>query len=246
VAKAREIPGLGPDIPFARAAGMTVRVRAQELVDHSDGVLDTEDIERVHAMRVASRRLRAVLEIHAACFPPDLFKPVLKDVKALADALGARRDPDVQLEALRAFADAVGEEERPGVAVFIAQLEMEQDEGNATLADELERIRETDLAGRLQALADAADPPVKPPEPEPEPDDPDEHGVEPETETDLMEGAGAAVEPVPETTPDADRPADDDDPAPAATTLVPLDTPAGNGTPAGDRGRWPGSWGSRS
>ena len=77
VAKAREIPGLGPDVPFARAAGMTVRVRAQELVDHSDGVLDTDDIERVHAMRVASRRLRAVLEIHRECFPPDLFKPVL-------------------------------------------------------------------------------------------------------------------------------------------------------------------------
>ena len=36
---------------------------------HADGVLDTEDIERVHDMRVASRRLRAVLEIFAACFP---------------------------------------------------------------------------------------------------------------------------------------------------------------------------------
>ena len=36
---------------------------------HADGVLDTSDIERVHDMRVATRRLRAVLEVYAPCFP---------------------------------------------------------------------------------------------------------------------------------------------------------------------------------
>ena len=124
---------------------------------------------------------------------------------------------------------------------------MEQDDGNATLADELQRIRETDLAGRLQVLADAADPP-DPPQEAPGPDDLDEHGVEPETETDLMEGAGAAVEPVPETVVEDDRPvdADEEDPAPESTSLAPLDAARGNGTPPADRGRWPGSWGARS
>ena len=65
-------------------------------------MLDTRDIERVHDMRVASRRLRAVLEIFAAVLPAEEFKGVLSDVKALADALGERRDPDVHIAALEA------------------------------------------------------------------------------------------------------------------------------------------------
>ena len=56
-------------------------------------------------MRVATRRLRAVLEIYAPCFPPRRAPAVLRDVKALADALGARRDPDVQLAALAGMAE---------------------------------------------------------------------------------------------------------------------------------------------
>ena len=55
-------------------------------------------------MRVASRRLRAVLEIYEPCFPRKALHDVLADVKALADALGERRDPDVHLAAARGAA----------------------------------------------------------------------------------------------------------------------------------------------
>src|SRR3954469_12870515 len=103
MAKARDIDGLRADLPFGQAAAATVAVRAEELFEHADGVLDTTDIERVHDMRVATRRLRAVLEIYAPCFPRAEFKPVLEEVKALADALGARRDPDVLLDRLAAL-----------------------------------------------------------------------------------------------------------------------------------------------
>src|SRR2546423_13501093 len=107
MAKAREIPGLKGQDSFRAAAAKVVSVRADELFEHADGVLDTSDIERVHDMRVATRRLRAVLEIFGPCFPKQLHRSVLRDVKALADALGARRDPDVQTAGLTAFAAAV-------------------------------------------------------------------------------------------------------------------------------------------
>ena len=94
-------PGLHADCSYREAAARTVAVRAQELFEHAEGVLDTTDIERVHDMRVATRRLRAVLEIFAPCFPRKALRDVLRDVKALADALGARRDPDVHLAAAR-------------------------------------------------------------------------------------------------------------------------------------------------
>src|ERR1700751_5681039 len=93
MAKAREIPGLDARMPFAEAAAATVAVRAEELFEHAENVPEMTDIERVHDMRVASRRLRAVLEIYAPCFAREQFKPLLREVKDLADALGARRPP---------------------------------------------------------------------------------------------------------------------------------------------------------
>ena len=156
MARARDVEGLDPHTPFARAAARAVSVRAEELFEHSADVLDTQDIERVHDMRVATRRLRAVLEIFAPCFPADQHRPVLQDVKRLADALGARRDPDVQLEALDRLAAVVRKVEGPGLEAFAARLRAEQEAGNETLAAALQEARTGALAERLRALVAAA------------------------------------------------------------------------------------------
>jgi CHAD domain-containing protein len=142
-------------MPFREAARATVRVRAQELWEQSADVLDTTDIERVHDMRVATRRLRAVLEIYAPCFPRDEHRAVLRDVKALADALGARRDPDVQLAALAELEAALPDADRAGVEAFADRVRAEQQDGNATLAAALKRMEDHDLRGRLERLAAA-------------------------------------------------------------------------------------------
>lgn len=142
MAKARDIE-LDPYEPYGWAAARVVRVRAEEVWEHAEGVLDTTDIERVHAMRVATRRLRAVLEIFAPCFPRDAYRGVLADVKRLADALGERRDPDVHLEAFSG---------RRGIDPLLEHLRARQARGNELLAAELERVAATDLRGRLEAL----------------------------------------------------------------------------------------------
>ena len=155
MAKAEPVE-LHAELPYREAAARTVAVRATELFDHAEGVLDTADIERVHDMRVASRRLRAALEIYEPCFEPELFRAVLRDVKRLADALGARRDPDVQLAGLARLEEALGAAERPGLEVFAAELRGEQAEGNVRLSAGLAEAQESDLRGRLGALAEGA------------------------------------------------------------------------------------------
>jgi CHAD domain-containing protein len=156
MAKAQDID-VEPSEPFRLAAARTVRVRAGELFEYGDGVLDTRDIERVHDMRVASRRLRAVLEIFAPCFPQSEYKSVLKDVKQLADALGERRDPDVHIDALKTFSKSLTAANKHGVARLIEDLEERQARANELLAAELDRAEQRGLHGRLLALADAAD-----------------------------------------------------------------------------------------
>ena len=156
MAKAAEVE-LSPGEPFAAAAARVVRVRAGEVFGHADGVLDTSDIERVHDMRVATRRLRAVLEIFAPAFPRAPYKAALRDVKALADALGERRDPDVQIAALEDLARRLPTAQRPGVRTLTDRVRERQAGGNAVLAAALEHAERSRLRERLLALAAAAE-----------------------------------------------------------------------------------------
>ncbi len=149
-------PDIDPGEPFGLAASRIVRARADELFAEQEGVLDTSDVERVHDMRVATRRLRAVLEIFAACFPAKGHKAALKEVKALADALGERRDPDVQIEAMEAVAAAAPAADRRGVELVVGRLRERQEAANAALAAALDAAREADLHRRLRDLARAA------------------------------------------------------------------------------------------
>jgi CHAD domain-containing protein len=148
VAKAKPIPDLTADVPYAEAAARIVSVRGSELAEHAEGVLDTGDIERVHDMRVATRRLRAALEIFQPCFPPKAYDQALTEVKRLADALGERRDRDVAIAALHGFNDGMAAPDRRGIASLIEQLRVEQEEANEGLApmvsqESLKALRES-------------------------------------------------------------------------------------------------------
>jgi CHAD domain-containing protein len=157
VARAREVPGFECEEGFAATAVRIVRVRAQEVFDHADGVLDVEQPERLHDMRVATRRLRAALEICAPCFPPRRHREALKRVKRLADALGERRDRDVEIAFLEDFAARAPAEDRAALAQRIATLREEQRTANEALAPRLKPKRLRKLRRPLQKLvAEAA------------------------------------------------------------------------------------------
>lgn len=154
MAKARPIPGLGPSSRFGDAAALTVEIRAAEVFAHAERVLDISDIERVHDMRVATRRLRAAMEVFAACFPPKEHRRLLKEVKRLAEALGERRDPDVALEELDQIGAEVGRER--GLQSLMKELRAEQERANETLAAALQRVLDEHVAERLADLAQRA------------------------------------------------------------------------------------------
>ncbi|HET8673712.1 MAG TPA: CHAD domain-containing protein [Thermoleophilaceae bacterium] len=153
MAGAKRIPGLDGDLSFAQAAAKTIQVCASEVFSYADGMLDTSDPERVHDMRVATRRLRTALEIFAPCFPKYEYKPLLREVKALADALGERRDADVQIGALEALGEGLTQADRTGVRGLIAELRDRQHRGNRTLEAALARARDERLEERLAGLA---------------------------------------------------------------------------------------------
>ena len=152
MAKGRPVPGFAEAQSFREAALRTVAVRTEEVFAQVEHVLDLGDIERVHDMRVATRRLRAALEIFAVCFPKREHRRALKEVKRLADALGERRDPDVAIAAFERVRAALPAGDRPGVGGLIDELRARQAAGNEALAAAIEHAREAGLHDRLLAL----------------------------------------------------------------------------------------------
>lgn len=156
MAKAKPIPDLSADQSYAEAAARVISVRATELTEHAQGVLDTGDIERVHDMRVATRRLRAALEIFEPCFPPNDYGETLGEVKRLADALGERRDRDVAIATLGAFSEQMPAPDRRGIGSMIDHLRDEQEAANRELAGLVEQPHLRALRESLDVLVDGA------------------------------------------------------------------------------------------
>ncbi|HEX6688856.1 MAG TPA: CHAD domain-containing protein [Solirubrobacterales bacterium] len=156
MARAREVPGFDCEESFSASAERVVAVRAAEVFEHSDGVLDMDDIEALHDMRVATRRLRAALEVFAPAFPAKRHRKALKRVKALADALGERRDRDVAIEFLAGFADEAQQADRAAIEALIERLREEQRRANEELAPYVAAERLKKLRRRLCKLVKAA------------------------------------------------------------------------------------------
>ncbi|HWA55271.1 MAG TPA: CHAD domain-containing protein [Solirubrobacterales bacterium] len=143
---------------FSEAAAKAVRVRSKEVFAHSEGVLDLGQVERVHDMRVATRRLRAALEIFEPCFPPKRHRKALKKVKALADALGERRDADVEIELLQQLAGEAIEVDHASLRELIEEGGVRQRRANEALGPYVAKKRLRKLRKRLKKLAKAAAP----------------------------------------------------------------------------------------
>jgi CHAD domain-containing protein len=155
VAGARKVR-LDCDASFSKAAKKTVKTRAAEVFAHSEGVLDLGKAERVHDMRVATRRLRAALEVFEPCFPRKRHRKALKKVKRLADALGERRDADVEITMLEGLLEEAAEADRGALDELIEALRVRQAEANESLASHVTPKRLKRLRRQLKKLVEEA------------------------------------------------------------------------------------------
>jgi CHAD domain-containing protein len=154
MAKARRV-GIDPDAPFAAAAAETLKIRGPELLEFRAGTLDGSDIEQLHSMRVASRRLRAALEVYAGCFQRKGHKKLLTLVKETADALSEARDLDVQIDYLTGYRAKAPAADRAGIDSLIALLRTRRAEADAHLGPALARLDDEDFSGQVERLVES-------------------------------------------------------------------------------------------
>jgi len=92
-----------PTDPAPEAARRFLQRQVEKLISLAYGIEYTDDIEYVHEMRVATRRLRAAMRTFRGAVRGG-FAGDLAGMKTLADTLGEARDADVFVAFLRACA----------------------------------------------------------------------------------------------------------------------------------------------
>jgi len=152
MAPARPIRDLSCDEPFRRAAGKVIWTRFEEMMSLRAAALDSKEREGVHDMRVATRRLRAALELFRDAFPANRFRPMLAEVKEMADALGKVRDLEVMVQRLEADRTGRPLSQRLALDELLGQLRTEHRAARRELKRFLESPAQQDLSRRFLAV----------------------------------------------------------------------------------------------
>jgi len=89
-----------PDLASRVFAAELVIARVDDLLRNLPYLHDPKDIEHVHQVRVACRRLRTAFRVFGEALPAKAVRRWSKRLRQLGRALGAARDLDVQMEFL--------------------------------------------------------------------------------------------------------------------------------------------------
>jgi CHAD domain-containing protein len=105
-------PGVQPEDPLAEAGRKVWRYLFAHMLLHEAGTLSGENIEELHDMRVATRRMRAAFEVFGGAYKPKAIKRHLKGMRLTGRTLGRVRDLDVFIDKARRYQEGQGEEQR--------------------------------------------------------------------------------------------------------------------------------------
>jgi CHAD domain-containing protein len=126
MAKAKNT-GITPRETFAEAARKVLLFHFIQMLAHEEGTQRGEDIEELHDMRVATRRMRAAFEVFEGAFQNKAIKNHLKGLKATGHGLGSVRDLDVFIEKANAYLADRPESDREELYPLIATWENERE-----------------------------------------------------------------------------------------------------------------------
>ena len=141
MAKARNVKGIAPEKSLEECARRIITTRLHEMMSFKEGAIDGTDIEYVHDMRVASRRLRAAMRNFADCFTrKKKFRRHLKRVERITRRLGAVRDLDVLIDRFQKDLKTVPEDAQIGVQNLIKHLQKEREDRRVPMFRMFEKL----------------------------------------------------------------------------------------------------------
>ncbi len=165
-----EHPGLNVDDAMAEAGRKTLYFHFQRMLYYEPGTRLGEDIEELHHMRVATRRMRAAVRVFEDHLDPATIKPFVKALRRTGQALGAVRDLDVFRAKTQLYLDQLPPERQGELAPLLAAWQVERDQARAQMLTVLDSKLYTDFkeqfdiflqtpgAGALPVIASEGEP----------------------------------------------------------------------------------------
>jgi CHAD domain-containing protein len=111
---------------MAEAGRKILRFHFAHMLNHEKGTRLGEDIEELHDMRVATRRMRAAFDVFSPFFKKKAVRNHLKGLRATGRALGRVRDMDVFIEKAQKYVETLPKAQRPGLEPLLTAWGQEQ------------------------------------------------------------------------------------------------------------------------
>jgi CHAD domain-containing protein len=117
-----------------------------------EGVREAKDIEFIHRMRVASRRIRSCLPLFEECFPPKKYRQWRKEIRNITRALREARDADVQIAFLKTYNEKLKEESLPGAQRYLLRLRQRREQMQPRVIKAIDRLLESGVVEDMEKL----------------------------------------------------------------------------------------------
>jgi putative phosphoesterase len=143
------------DTSYCRFGCKTVREQLDAFEAQIDGVIKNGDIEYVHKMRVASRRIRAALPLFRSCFPKKDFKRWRREIKNVTRLLADARDLDVQIAFIEQYKENLPPaREKTGVDLLLKRQKDRRKSVQSSVVSGLEKLMATGVLGDVRKFCD--------------------------------------------------------------------------------------------
>jgi CHAD domain-containing protein len=133
-------PGITADDVLAEAGRKVLRFHFARMLAREAGTRAGKDIEELHAMRVATRRMRAAWRVFGDAFRAGRTRRLRARLRELAGRLGAVRDLDVLIEAAAAYQASLGAREGAAFEPLVAAWRAERNVARTVLLRELDSL----------------------------------------------------------------------------------------------------------
>ena len=131
-------PDIAAGDDWAEAGRAVLRFHLGRMLARVPGTIAGEDPEELHAMRVATRRVRAAWRVFGDAFERPVVRGHVGELRALGGQLGAVRDMDVQIGILGTYQARGSKRDRAGLAPLLEAERAERDARHGVLLERLE------------------------------------------------------------------------------------------------------------
>jgi CHAD domain-containing protein len=139
-------PGVLPDDPMGEAGRKVLHFHCLRMLQHESGTRAGEDIEELHDMRVATRRMRAAFRVCGRYFKARAIRSYIAGLRRTARALGTVRDLDVFMAKARGYLETLPPERGNDLGPLFVVWGAQREKARAKMIAYLDSARYQDFA----------------------------------------------------------------------------------------------------